>query len=156
MPDIEFAFLADAAEVLPGQKFHVLGGGVSRIEGATLPIQHPHIALVLGLAVTATEVGREHEIRFVLLAPDGSEVASGAGGLVAHGGGDRRDALVTFSVDLWNLSFPVAGDYSIRILVNGSERKRIPLYVGIRAATPGQMPAPAPAGEQGTRRRLDA
>ena len=28
MPDIEYAFLADAAETQPGQKFHVLGGGV--------------------------------------------------------------------------------------------------------------------------------
>jgi hypothetical protein len=26
MPEIEYAFLADAAEVQPGQKFHVLGG----------------------------------------------------------------------------------------------------------------------------------
>jgi hypothetical protein len=33
MPDIDFAFLADAAETLPGQKFHVLGGGVARIGG---------------------------------------------------------------------------------------------------------------------------
>ena len=31
MPDIDFAFLADAAETVPGQKFHVLGGGVARI-----------------------------------------------------------------------------------------------------------------------------
>ena len=30
---IDFAFLADAAETLPGQKFHVLGGGVARIGG---------------------------------------------------------------------------------------------------------------------------
>ena len=129
MPEIDFAFLADAAETQPGQKFHVLGGGVSRLGGRTFPLQHPHLALVLGLLVTAPEVDREHEIRFVLLDPDGAEVAGGAGRLVARGHGDGRDATLTFSIDLWNLTFPAPGDYSFRILVNGSERKRLPLLV---------------------------
>ena len=71
MPDIDFAFLADAAETIPGQKFHVLGGGVARIGGRRFPLRHPHLALVIGLQVTAPETDREHEIRFVLLDPDG-------------------------------------------------------------------------------------
>jgi hypothetical protein len=129
MPDIEFAFLADAAETLPGQKFHVLGGGVSRIGGRTFPLRHPHLALVVALLVTAPEVDREHEIRFVLLDPDGGEVAGATGSLVARGHADGRDAVLTFSIDLWNLTFPSPGDYSFRILVNGSERKRLPLLV---------------------------
>ena len=37
MPDIDFAFLADAAETVPGQKFHVLGGGIARIGGRSCP-----------------------------------------------------------------------------------------------------------------------
>ena len=75
MPDIDFAFLADAAETVPGQKFHVLGGGIARIGGRKFPLRHPHLALVIGLQVTAPETEREHEIRFVLLDPDGAEVA---------------------------------------------------------------------------------
>ena len=47
MPDIDFAFLADAAETIPGQKFHVLGGGVARIGGRRFPLRHPHLALVI-------------------------------------------------------------------------------------------------------------
>ena len=42
---------------------------------------------------------------------------------------DARDAVLTFSIDLWNLTFPSPGDYSFRILVNGSERKRLPLLL---------------------------
>ena len=42
---------------------------------------------------------------------------------------DGRDAVLTFSIDLWNLTFPAPGDYSFRILVNGSERKRLPLLL---------------------------
>jgi hypothetical protein len=129
VPDIEYAFLADAAETPAGQKFHVLGGGISRIGGRSFPLRHPHIALVLGLLVTATETDREHQIRFVLLDADGGEVAGATGNLVAHGHGDGRDSILTFSIDLWNVTFPAPGDYSFRILVNGSERKRLPLLI---------------------------
>jgi hypothetical protein len=41
MPEIEYAFLADAAETQPGQKFHVLGGGVSRIGAPRFPVRSP-------------------------------------------------------------------------------------------------------------------
>ena len=129
MPDIDFAFLADAAETIPGQKFHVLGGGIARIGGRRFPLRHPHLALVIGLQVTAPETEREHDIRFVLLDPDGAEVAGATGSLVARSQRDGRDATLTFSIDLWNLTFPAPGDYSFRILVNGSERKRLPLLL---------------------------
>ncbi len=129
MPDIDFAFLADAAETVPGHKFHVLGGGIARIGGRRFPLRHPHLALVIGLQVTAPETDREHEIRFVLLDPDGAEVAGATGSLVARSQRDGRDATLTFSIDLWNLTFPAPGDYSFRILVNGSERKRLPLLL---------------------------
>lgn len=129
VPDIDFAFLADAAETVPGQKFHVLGGGIARIGGRRFPLRHPHLALVIGLQVTAPETEREHDIRFVLLDPDGGEVAGATGSLVARSQRDGRDAILTFSIDLWNLTFPAPGDYSFRILVNGSERKRLPLLL---------------------------
>ena len=83
----------------------------------------------IGLQVTAPETEREHEIRFVLLDPDGAEVAGATGSLVARSQRDGRDATLTFSIDLWNLTFPTPGDYSFRILVNGSERKRLPLLL---------------------------
>ena len=116
-------------ETPPGQKFHVLGGGVSRIGGRTFPLRHPHLALVVGLLVTAPETEREHEIRFVLLDPDGGEVAGATGSLTARGSHDGRDSILTFSIDLWNVTFITPGDYSFRILVNGSERKRLPLLL---------------------------
>src|SRR5919112_5426460 len=129
MPEIDYAFLADAAQTAAGQKFHVIGGGVNRISGRTFPLRHPHLALVIGLRVTAPETDREHEIRFVLLDPDGGEVAGATGSLVARSQRDGRDAVLTFSIDLWNLAFPAPGDYSFRLLVNGSERKRLPLLL---------------------------
>ena len=141
MPEIDFAFLADAAETQPGQKFHVLGGGISRIGGRAFPLRQPHLCLVVGLMVTVAELDREHQIRFVLLDPDGHEVTGATGALVAHGHGDGRDNLLTFSIDLWNVTFPAPGDYSVRIVVNGSERKRLPLVL-IQRADAAETPTP--------------
>jgi hypothetical protein len=148
VPEIDYAFLADAAQTAAGQKFHVIGGGVNRIGGRAFPLRHPHIALVVGLRVTAPETDRQHEIRFVLLDPDGKEVAGAKGNLLAHNRDDARDATMTFSIDLWNLTFPAPGDYSFRLLVNGSEQKRLPLVV---ATLPEPEPTPPP-----TERRFDA
>ena len=129
MPEIEYAFLADAAEVQPGQKFHVLGGGVSRLSGPAMPFQHPHLSLVVGLRLTAAERNREHELEFNMTAPDGATVTSSTGRVVAHGPADPNDVILTLAVDLWNLTFNSPGEYSVRILIAGSERKRLGLTV---------------------------
>jgi hypothetical protein len=134
MPSIEFAFLADAAEVAPGQKFNVLGGGVSRVSGPTIPFTHPHLALVVGLRLTAAERNKEHDLEFILEAPDGDRVASSSGRIVAHGPPDPSDLILTVAVDLWNLMLATAGDYSVRIMIAGTERKRLPLAV-VQTAT---------------------
>jgi len=64
--------------------------------------------------------------------------------VLANGPADGRDSVLTFSLDLWNLSFPAPGDYTIRILVDGSERKRLALVVEQRQAGPGPGQAKAP------------
>ena len=129
MPQIEYAFLADAAEVQPGQKFHVLGGGVTRLSGPTMPFQHPHLALVVGLRLAANERDREHEMEFILAAPDGAKVSSSSGRIVAHGLQDSSDVILTLTVDMWNLTLPVQGDYTVSIMMGGTERKRLTLTV---------------------------
>jgi len=152
MPEVDFAFLADAAETIPGQKFHVLGGGISRVAGVQFPLRQPHLALGVGLTVAPGEVEREHELSFSVTAPDGSDVAGGNGTIVPHASGDRREALLTFSVDLWNVTFPAPGEYAVRIRVNGAERKRLPLVLARQAPGPGEAPTPefsAPPGATG-------
>ena len=153
MPDIEYAFLADAADARPGQKFAVIGGGVSRLGGPKFPLRHPHLALVCGLMVTTPELGAEHDLQFVLLTPEGKQLSNATAKILANGPPDGRDSILTFSLDMWNLSFPAPGDYSIRIMVDGSERKRLPLVVEQReqpSAQPGRQtppPFPPPTGQ---------
>jgi hypothetical protein len=151
VPDIEYAFLADAAEARPGQKFAVIGGGVSRLGGPQFPLRHPHLALVCGLLVTAAELGREHQLEFVMLTPAGQQLSTATATIRAEGPAEGRDTVLTFSLDMWNLAFPMAGDYSIRILVDGSERKRLPLIVEQRETAAGTAvpspPFPPPTGQ---------
>ena len=147
MPEIEFAFLADAVDAPPGQKFNVLGGGITQIAGAAFPLVHPHLALVTGLTLTAPEAGREHELRIALLDPDGNEQASTSVTIVAQPQPGGRDALLTLGVDLWHVEFRMPGVYSMRLLVNGSERKRLALVL---VTAPGQqvVPGSEPPGGQ--------
>ncbi len=151
MPDIEYAFLADAAEARPGQKFAVIGGGVSRLGGPQFPLRHPHLALVCGLLVTSAELGRERNLEFLLLTPDGQQLSTATATIRAEGPSEGRDTILTFSLDLWNLAFPNPGDYTIRILVDGSERKRLPLVVEQRESTGASAtptpPFPPPTGQ---------
>jgi hypothetical protein len=140
MPEIEYAFLADAAEVQPGSKFHVLGGGISRLSGPSFPFVHPHLALVVGLRLTSVERTREHELGFVVTAPDGAQVTSATGRVISHGPADPTDVVLTIAVDLWNLSLKAAGEHSVRITVDGNERKRLPLLVTIAHETGASEP----------------
>jgi hypothetical protein len=144
VPDIEYAFLADAADARPGQKFAVIGGGVTRLGGSQFPLGHPHLALVCGLTVTTPEFNIEHDLQFVLLTPGGQQLSNATAKIMANGPPDSRDTVLTFSLDMWNLSFPEPGDYSIRILVDGSERKRLPLVVEQHEQQSGQRPLAEP------------
>jgi|ERR1035437_642197 hypothetical protein len=137
MPDVEYAFLADAAEVQAGSKFHVLGGGITRLNGPSFPFVHPHLALVVGLRLTSVERNREYELGFLVTAPDGAEVAGATGRVVSHGNGDQSDVVLTIAVDLWNLTLKAPGEHTVRVLIGGSERKRITLVV-----TGGRDPGP--------------
>jgi hypothetical protein len=135
MPEVEFAFLADAAEVQAGSKFHVLGGGITRLTGPAFPFVHPHLSLVVGLRLTSAERNREHELGFVVTAPDGAEVANASGRVVSHGPADGSDVVLTIAIDLWNMTLTAAGEYAVRITIAGTERKRLPLVVA-RAREP--------------------
>jgi hypothetical protein len=137
MPDIEYAFLADAAEVQPGSKFHVLGGGVTRLSGPSFPFVHPHLSLVVGLRLTSAERTREHDLGFVVTAPDGVQVANASGRVISRGPNDPGDVVVAIAMDLWNMTLRLAGEHAVRITIDGTERKRLPLVVaGGRDASP--------------------
>ncbi len=63
---------------------------------------------MIGLSVTAPETDREHEVRFVLLDPDGRELAGANGVVQTSPPPDGRDTVITFALDLWNVGVRAA------------------------------------------------
>lgn len=145
MPEIEYAFLADGADARPGQKFAIIGGGVSRLGGSAFPLRHPHLALVVGLALEPAEIGQELDLRFSIVTPKGDEMATAQASITAGGPSDGRASILTFALDLWNLSFPMQGDYDIRIFVGSEERKRLSLIVELHRPERSTKPPSGPA-----------
>jgi hypothetical protein len=92
---------------------------------------HPHISLVVGLRLTSVERNREHDLGFVVTGPDGSEVTTASGKVVAHGPVDPNDIVLNIAIDLWNLNLKVVGEHAVRVTIDGSERKRLPLMVAV-------------------------
>jgi hypothetical protein len=81
------------------------------------------------LRLTSKERNLEHELGFIVTAPDGAEVASASGRVVSHGPADSTDVVLAIAIDLWNMTLKGAGEHAVRITINGSERKRLPLAV---------------------------
>ncbi|MGZ4121424.1 MAG: DUF6941 family protein [Actinomycetota bacterium] len=129
MPQLDFAFLADAAEAEPGRKFYVLGGGVDSIGAHAFPVVHAHLALLIRLLVHPTEAERPHTMEIRLIDSDGGELVKLEGNFSAQAGGVQsgRELPMNVSLQLANTRFERPGDYSIEIMINNQHMKSLPL-----------------------------
>jgi hypothetical protein len=135
MPELDFAFLADAAEAEPGRKFYVLGGGIDVIAGQALPLVHPTMSLVMRFLVHPSELGRGHHLEVRLVDADGGELAKIEGDMEAGGTAQPgRPVSVNVVINLANTRFEKAGDYSVEILMNNQHQKSLPLRIQTPAA----------------------
>jgi hypothetical protein len=50
------------------------------------------------------------------------------------------DIVVAIAIDLWNMTMRTAGEYSVRITIDGNERKRLPLVVNATRESGGTEP----------------
>src|SRR5579864_5470460 len=78
--EVDFAFLADAADVSMGKLF-VLGGAFDTIHVASFPATHPILAVVLRLLLSPVDLDRKHNLQILLLDADGKHIASANGEL---------------------------------------------------------------------------
>ncbi len=128
MPKLDFAFLADAAEAQPGQKFYVLGGGVDSIGAPRFPVAHPHMTLVLRILLHPTEVDRDHRLEVSLIDQDGRELVRADGTVNAKGRTQPgREIGLPIAMNLNNVRFENPGDYSVEILLDDNHVKSLPL-----------------------------
>lgn len=144
--ELDFAFLADAAEVAGG-KLYVLAGAVDTVWADKFPMIIPRMTLVMRFLSTPAEAGRKHTIEIVVVNDDGGKIASVGGTL----GAERPPGLppgmknaIPVALNFFNMKFERTGSYSIEILVNGFSIKSLPLRVMEQR---GQQPQQRPATE---------
>ncbi len=129
--ELDFAFLADAADVAMGKLF-VLGGAFDTINVASCPATHPALAVVVRLLLSPNDLDRRHELQILLLDADGKHIASAKGELKvpkAPGSPAGWKQAVMLPLRFFNVPFASEGHYSIEILANDKLLKAISLRV---------------------------
>ena len=132
--EVDFAFLADAAEVTQG-KLYVMGGAFDTIWTSNLPVVHPRLALVMRLLFTPAEVGRKHKVEINFMDEDAKGIAKVGGDLEIGQNPNLpkgwRQGFLTV-LNFANLKFEKFSDYNFEIVVNNTSLKGVPLRVAQR------------------------
>lgn len=130
---VEYAFLADAAQVSSDNKLSVLGAGIDELRAERFPATHLLIAFVVKLKLHPTECGREHHLEIELWDPDGQHVAPPMAGSFTAGrvaDDPTRPVFVQMVLNLFQAQFPRPATYEFHVIVDRQHLKTVPLYVG--------------------------
>jgi hypothetical protein len=141
--EVEYAFLADAADAPPNGKLYVLGAGIDRIWASKFPAVHPTTTLVVKLRLHASECDAPHRLTVDLWDSDGNAVGVHLEQqFVAHRSDDRPVSAVFAQVimNLIGLRFAVPGDYSFELMVDGTHYKSISLALIESPPSAPQLP----------------
>ena len=127
--EVDFAFFADAAEVVNG-KLYAMSASVDTIHAEGFPFALPKISLALKLLLSPAEIGRDHQLEISVMDEDGKRLALASGKINIQRSaglppGWRQGFLSVFN--FVNMKFDRAGTYSVDVLVNGSTLKSLPL-----------------------------
>jgi hypothetical protein len=136
--DLDFAFLADAADVSLGKLF-VLGGAFDTIHVPAFPATHPVLAVVLRLLLGPSDLDRKHTMEILLLDADARHIASARGELMVPKSPEAPAGwkqAVILPLRFFNVPFEQSGHYSIEIIVDTAMVKAIPLRVIQTPAAP--------------------
>jgi len=132
--EVDFSFLADAAEATSG-KIYVIGGAFDTIWAQTVPVAHPHLSFVMRLVLSPAELGQVHKVELVLVDEDGTRITSVGGNITVGRQANLppgwRQGFLTV-LNFANLRFERFGDYSFELIINNSSMKSINLRVAQR------------------------
>ena len=130
--EVDFAFLADGAEVANG-KLHLVGGAFDTIWTRSVPFNHPKLSLVIRLLSSAAELDRKHKVEIRIMNEDGKVIPPSIGGDLEIQKNPNlpkgwKQGFMTV-MNFANLNFPNFGDYSFELLVDNKSEKSIPLRI---------------------------
>ncbi|HEY0602372.1 MAG TPA: hypothetical protein VGD58_05635 [Herpetosiphonaceae bacterium] len=129
--EVEFAFLADSAQVPPDGKLYVLGGNIDRIHAPQFPTTQPAITLVMKIQMLASECNRPHQLQIDLWDTRGNPLLdpsiTAEFGVAPDPDDPTGPSSVLIPVNMMGLQFPNPGVYEFHIVVNGRHLKTLPL-----------------------------
>jgi hypothetical protein len=137
--ELDYAFLADAANLSSDQKLNVLGMWVTRSASPRLPVT-PILTFVARLIATPEECGKPHSFRLEILNPDGDRLAiSSEQPFVVQPNPDDpgQPGYGAVVLGLVGATFPEYGNYRLRPVVNGQPLGGISLLIAKRGAREG-------------------
>jgi hypothetical protein len=132
--EVDFALLADAANVSREGKLNVLGV-FDRIHGAKFPLTWPRMVLVTRFIASPAEVGQEKSIEIITLDADGKQLGRATGKMKIHSHQGGRHLKMNHVLPM-GMTFPGPGQYSIEVLINGEPKATVPLDVVERQDQP--------------------
>jgi len=142
--EVEYAFLADAAQATDG-KLHVLGAGIDEIRAPDFPCVHPYMSLVVKLELHPSECDRDHGLEIELWDPDGNRIGPQLKGVFsASRDSDHptRSVFVQMVLNIMGAEFPDPADYAFQVIVNGQHMKEVRLRL-VRHKAPAGGPEKA-------------
>jgi hypothetical protein len=133
--NLEYAFLADAAETVNG-KLYVMGGGITILWRNQFPAPLD-VSLVVAFHYNAAEAGGQRELKLEVNDADGKNILPPLQAQFAPAGrapgvpsGVSLGAL--FAIGIGGAPIlPGPGDYAIEILLDGNHVKSVPFAVAI-------------------------
>ena len=120
--EVDFAFLCDYAD--SSGKLNALGVGIDTISVANVPFALPNLYFVAQLRGSSAEAGNK-SLRVDIIDADGTEIAKLEGPIEVRNSEPATDGVARCVFALHNLEFPHYGDYSLHLLVENNEMKRI-------------------------------
>ena len=129
--DVSLAVIADAANVTRDGKLNILGV-FNTIYSSAFPTVHSQMQLIVRFLASPAERGTQHKTAIKLLDMDGSELIGLAGTVAVPQRSGIEEIGVYSIIDLRNVAFARAGDYSFRILIDDNEKATVPLKLVLR------------------------
>jgi len=125
--ELQTAMLCEAATVRDGL-LYILGGGVSCCSAPQYPIQL-QVSLAVMIELDYLDQGEAHKFVVTLLDAEARELGRGEGEFATLQELDL-DAVATLPavIPLAGMTLPVAGDYEIRLEIDGDTRSRLPFH----------------------------
>jgi hypothetical protein len=114
--EVSDLILADYAAANERGKFTLVGAGITEITTRRLPCIHPLMFLLIRYKVTRQDIGK-NRIDIRLIGEKGAIFKAEADLNVSTDHKDEQS--IPMAIQLVNLKFDTAGDYSIEVRING-------------------------------------